>query len=127
MVKVLLTVPSSEGCENFPEAVPVIAEIPLVLLSSEGHRKLRTTRTTVWFTVEYCQLEVGPGPWLVLPGEQIKGSNNVGEVGDKFAIKIRKPEERANTLDRGGRFPFFDSRKFNQVHFNLSLSNYHTK
>ena len=48
-------VPSSEGRENFPEAVPVIAEIPLVLPSSEGRRKLGTTGTTVWFTVEYCQ------------------------------------------------------------------------
>ena len=56
----LPTVPSSEGRENFPEAVPVIAETPLVLPGSEGHRKLRTTGTTVWFTVEYCQSSV-PG------------------------------------------------------------------
>ena len=56
MVKVLPTVPSSEGHENFPEAVPVIAEIPLVLPSSEGRGKLGTTGTTVWFMVEYCQL-----------------------------------------------------------------------
>ena len=55
MVKVLPMVPSSEGRKNFPEAVPVIAEIPLVLPSSEGCRKLGTTGTTVWFTVEYCQ------------------------------------------------------------------------
>ena len=55
MVKVLPTVPSSVGRENFPEAVPVIAEIPLVLPSLEGCGKLGTTRTTVWFTVEYCQ------------------------------------------------------------------------
>ena len=48
-------VPSSEGRESFPEAVPVIAEIPLVLPSLEGRGKLGTTRTTVWFTVEYCQ------------------------------------------------------------------------
>ena len=54
MVKVLPTVPSSEGRRNFPEAVLVIAEIPLVLLSSEGRGKLGTTGTTVWFTVEYC-------------------------------------------------------------------------
>ena len=47
-------VPSSEGCENFLEAVLVIAEIPLVLPSSEGHGKLGTTGTTVWFMVEYC-------------------------------------------------------------------------
>ena len=40
MVRVLLTVPSSEGHKNFPEAVPVIAEIPLALPSSEGRRKL---------------------------------------------------------------------------------------
>ena len=33
-------VPSSEERENFPEAVPVIAEIPLALPSSEGRGKL---------------------------------------------------------------------------------------
>ena len=59
MVKVLPTVPSSEGCENFPEAVLVIAEIPLVLPSSEGRGKLGTTGTTVWFTVEYYHLAMG--------------------------------------------------------------------
>ena len=72
MVKVLPTVPSLEGRENFPEAVPVIAEIPLVLPSSEGHRKLRTTGTTVWFMVEYCQLwpeEVKLVWWMVLNHE----------------------------------------------------------
>ena len=52
-------VPSSEGHKNFPEVVPVIAEIPLVLPSSEGHGKLGTTGTTVWFTVEYCQMILG--------------------------------------------------------------------
>ena len=56
----LLTVPSSEGRENFPEAVPVIAEIPLVLPSSEGCRKLGTTGTTVWFMVEYCHIDLSP-------------------------------------------------------------------
>ena len=33
-------VPSSEGRKNFSEAVPVIAEIPLALPSSEGRGKL---------------------------------------------------------------------------------------
>ena len=42
MVKVLPTVPSSEERENFPEAVPVIAKIPVALPSSEGHGKLRS-------------------------------------------------------------------------------------
>ena len=53
-------VPSSEGRENFPEAVPVIAEIPLALPSSEGRGKLGatgTTGTTMWFTVEYCHID----------------------------------------------------------------------
>ena len=36
----LPTVPSLEEREKFPEAVPVIAEIPLALPSSEGGRKL---------------------------------------------------------------------------------------
>ena len=58
MVKVLPMVPSSEGRENFLEAVPVIAEIPLALSSSEGRGKLGTTRTTVWFTVEYCHTDL---------------------------------------------------------------------
>ena len=40
MVKVLPTVPSSEGHENFPEVVLVIAEIPLALPSLEGCGKL---------------------------------------------------------------------------------------
>ena len=62
----LLTVLSLEGHENFLEVVPVIAEIPLVLPSSEGRGKLGTTGTTVWFTVEYCHshLSVIVVPWL---------------------------------------------------------------
>ena len=64
---------------------------------------------------------------MVLSGEQIERGNDIGEVGDKFAIKIRKPEEGVNTLDGDGRFLFFDSRKLNRVHFDLSLSNYHAK
>ena len=38
----LPTVPSLEGHENFPEAVPVIAKIPLALPSSEGRGKLES-------------------------------------------------------------------------------------
>ena len=36
-------VPSSEGRENFPEAAPVIAEMPLAVPSSEGHGKLESS------------------------------------------------------------------------------------
>ena len=59
-------VPSSEGHENFPEVVQVIAEMPLVLPSSEGRGKLGTTGTTVWFMVEYCHSHssVIVVPWL---------------------------------------------------------------
>ena len=43
----LPTVPNLEGRENFLEAVPVIAEIPLVLPSLEGHGKLGTIGSTL--------------------------------------------------------------------------------
>ena len=36
---------------------------------------------------------------LVLLGEQVEGSDNVGEIGNKFAIEVRKSKERLNTLD----------------------------
>ena len=39
-VKVLPIVPSLERHENFPEAVLVVAKMPLALPSSEGHGKL---------------------------------------------------------------------------------------
>ena len=66
MVRVLPTVLSSEGHKNFLEAVPIIAEIPLALPSSEWCGKLGTTGTTVWFMVEYCHshLSVTIVPWL---------------------------------------------------------------
>ena len=51
----------------------------------------------------------------------------MGKVGDKFAIEVRKPEEGANTFDRGWGFPFLDGRKFDGVHLNLSLANDHAK
>ena len=80
MVRVLPTVLSLEGHKNFPEVVPVIAEIPLALPSSEGRGKLGSgsemalpkwdlgsTGTTVWFTVEYCHSHssVTIVPWLL--------------------------------------------------------------
>ena len=72
-------------------------------------------------------LEVGPGPWLILSGEQVERGDDVGKVGDKFVIEIHKPKERANTFDGGGGFPFLDSREFDRIHFNLSLSDDHAK
>ena len=51
----------------------------------------------------------------------------MGEVGDKFAIEIRKSEKRAYTLDGGRGFPFLNGREFDGVHLNLSLANDHAK
>ena len=42
-LKVLLMVLSLEGHENFLEAVPVVAEMPLALPSLEGRRKLESS------------------------------------------------------------------------------------
>ena len=64
---------------------------------------------------------------MILSGEQIERGDNVREVGDKFVIKIHKPKEGANTLDRGRGFPFLDGREFDGVHLNLSLTNDHAK
>ena len=44
-------------------------------------------------------MKVGPGPWLVLSCEQVERSDYVGEVGDKFAIEVRKSKERSNAFD----------------------------
>ena len=38
--------------------------------------------------VESPLLEWGPIPWLVLSSEKIKGSDNMREIQDKFAIEI---------------------------------------
>ena len=64
---------------------------------------------------------------MVFAGEQVEGGDNVGEIRDKFAIKVRKPEERANALDGGGRFPFFDGRELDRVHLDSPLANDHAK
>ena len=64
---------------------------------------------------------------MILPGEQVEGGDNVGEVGNKFAIEVRKSEERSNTLDRSGGFPFFNGGEFDRVHLNPSLANDHAE
>ena len=40
VVPLVPMVPRSEGHKNFLEAVPVVAKMPLALLSLEGHGKL---------------------------------------------------------------------------------------
>ena len=72
-------------------------------------------------------LEGGPGPQLVFPGEEVKWGNNMGEIGDKFAIEVREPEEWSNTFDGDRGFPFFNGGKFDRVQLNLSLANDHSK
>ena len=72
-------------------------------------------------------MEVGPGPWLILSSEQVEEGNNVGEVGNKFAVEVRKSEERLNAFDLSGGFPFVNGGEFDRVHLNLSLANDHAK
>ena len=72
-------------------------------------------------------LEVGPDPWLILSSKEVEQGDNMGEVRDKFAIKVRKSKKRANTFDRGGGFPFLNGREFDIIHFNLSLADDHAK
>ena len=72
-------------------------------------------------------MKVGPGPRLILLCEQVEGGDNVGEVGDEFAIEVRKSEKGSDALDRGGWFPFFNGGKFDRVHLNPSLADNHAK
>ena len=76
---------------------------------------------------KHVLLEGGPGPRLVFPGEKVEWGNDVGEVGDKLAIKVHKPEKRVNTFDRSRGFPFFNGRKLDRIHFDLSLTNNHAE
>ena len=72
-------------------------------------------------------LKRNPGPWLVLPSEEVKWGDNMGEVRDEFAIKIRESKERAYTLDGGRGFPFLNGRELDRIHLNLSLADDHAK
>ena len=72
-------------------------------------------------------MKVGPGPRLILSCEEIEGGDDVGEIGDKFAIKAHKSEERSDAFDRSGGFPFFNGREFDGVHLDPSLANDHAK
>ena len=64
---------------------------------------------------------------MVLPGEEIEWSDDMGKFGDKFVIEVCKPEKRASTFDKHRGFPFLDGRKFNRIHFNLFLANNHAQ
>ena len=99
----LPTVPSSEGRESFPEAVPVIAEIPLVLPSSEWHGKLGTTETTVWFMVEYCQLDEQINPSKLEPNSY--KHIFVGLEEGPRAIKYFDAQKKTIKVSRNYRFP----------------------
>ena len=51
----------------------------------------------------------------------------MGKVWNKFAIEVHKPEESMDTLNRSRGFPFLNGKKFDGVHFDLSLANNHAK
>ena len=62
---------------------------------------------------------------MIFSGEENNGCNNVQIIRDKFAIEIRKSEEGADSLDRGGELPILDGREFCGVHVDKSLANDH--
>ena len=68
-------------------------------MSDIGNRKHGSRRKGGFKGVKRALLKVGPGPWLIFSGEQVEGSDNVGEVGDKFTIEVCKSEERSDTFD----------------------------
>ena len=58
--------------------------------------------------LEHPLLKLGPYPGFAFLSEQVEGCYDVGKVRDEFPVKIRKPSERLDSLDRGGGFPFLD-------------------
>ena len=78
-------------------------------------------------SVEGSLLEGGPIPWLILLGQKVERSDNMGEVRDELTIEICKPEERVNAFDRGRGFPVVNSSQFDRVHHNVSLANDHAE
>jgi hypothetical protein len=72
-------------------------------------------------------LKRGPQPGLILSGEKIQGSNNIGEIGDKLVIEVGEPQEGLDPFDRGRGFPFTNCSEFGRVHFDPSLTNNHAQ
>ena len=70
-------------------------------------------------------LELGPDPGFSFASEQVKGGDNVREVWDELSVKVCKPGERPDSLDQGGRFPFFYGFQLFPVHLDFSLTNDH--
>ena len=64
---------------------------------------------------------------MVFSSEEDNGCDNVGVVGDEFAVKVHKTKEGAYSLDRGWRMPVSNSGEFSRVHVNETLTNDHTQ
>ena len=64
---------------------------------------------------------------MVLLSEENNGCNNVGVVGNEFAIKVCKSEEGADSLDRGRGVPVLDGGKFGWIHAYIALPNDHAE
>ena len=60
-------------------------------------------------------------------GEEDNGCDNVGVVGDEFAIEVCKAKEGSYSLDRGRRMPVSDGSKFHRIHVNKTLTNNHSQ
>jgi hypothetical protein len=64
---------------------------------------------------------------LILPGKEVKGSDYIREVGNKFVIKVRKSQEETDAFYRCRVFPVLNSGEFGRIHFDLALSNDHAQ
>ena len=58
-------------------------------------------------------------------GEEDNGCDNVGVVGDEFAIEVCKAKEGSYSLDRGRRMPVLNDNEFHRIHVNKTLTNNH--
>ena len=78
-------------------------------------------------TFESSLLVLGPDPGFTFSSEQVEGGYNVGKVWDEFPVKVCKPSEQPDSLDRGGGFPFFYGFQLLPVHLDFPLSNDHVQ
>ena len=76
---------------------------------------------------KHTLLELGPHPGFTFPSEQVEGSHDVGEIRNKFPIKVHESSEQPDSLDRGRGFPFLYGVKLLLIHPNLPLSDDHTQ
>ena len=64
---------------------------------------------------------------MVLTSEEDDECDDVGVVGNEFAIEVCKAKEGAYSLDQGRGMPVPNGREFCRVHVNKALTNNHSQ